>query len=295
VYAVVSPTAAPAPFSGVRLTSPEVDLSDAAITASWALQAPRGWRWTGADVHVAIAPAADALLAAAQSALVDPGVSTAAAPAAPVAGVAGHSLRVSAALPTAPGAYTASMSLTDRRFGRQVVASSPVAVFVPGDQRATMRLNVLGDVLTAGGDVRVNLSVANAGDQTWADATDADGDPATAAPHTARPRDTRVTARWIRLSTPSDATAAAAAEAGAPTAAAPDPGDGDPLTLLHVPLDPGKLARFRGNLVVPSAPGEWALVVDVEDDVVGSFAALGNAPAVAVFQVVPPRGIEAVD
>jgi len=41
--------------------------------------------------------------------------------------------------------------------------------------------------------------------------------------------------------------------------------------------------------------GRWALVVDVEDSIVGSFATLGNAPAVALFDVVPPRRIEAAN
>ncbi len=64
---------------------------------------------------------------------------------------------------------------------------------------------------------------------------------------------------------------------------------------MRVPLDPGALARFRGELTVPSTMGRWALVIDVEDSVQGSFAALGSAPAVDVFEVVPPRGIDAVD
>ena len=57
----------------------------------------------------------------------------------------------------------------------------------------------------------------------------------------------------------------------------------------------GQRARFRGELNVPTTPGRWALVVDVEDSVVGSFAARGSAPAVDVFEVVPPRGIEPID
>jgi hypothetical protein len=64
---------------------------------------------------------------------------------------------------------------------------------------------------------------------------------------------------------------------------------------MRVPLGPGELARFRGNLTVPTTIGHWALVIDVEDSVLGSFAALGSAPAVAVFEVVPPRGIEPID
>ena len=290
VFAVLSPTAAAAPFSGVKLLDPAVDQSDTTVSASWAVRAPRGWHWKGADAHVTIATAASALEAAAASALVDQGVTTAAAPAKPVATAGGHRIHATAALPTTPGAYTAALALTDRRFGRLVVASTPVAVFIPGTLRATMRLSTLDDVLTAGGSVRINLSVANAGETTWADAAGADGE-TTAALRTARQQDTRVTAHWILLDAqPSDG-AVAAGDGAAPAGdTAPAP-----VTLLRVPLDPGQLSRFRGELNVPTTPGRWALVVDVEDSVVGSFAALGSAPAVDVFEVVPPRGIEPVD
>ena len=77
----------------------------------------------------------------------------------------GHTLRLSAALPTEPGAYVASLSLTDRRFGRTFVTSDPVGVFVPGARRATLRLNVAKEVLIAGDGLRINVSVANSGEQ----------------------------------------------------------------------------------------------------------------------------------
>jgi hypothetical protein len=294
VYAVTTPTAAAAPFSGVRLTDPTVALSTGAITATWGLHAPRGWRWTGADVHVSMARASSALEAAARSALIAPRLSIDPAPPRPVAGVSGQQLRVAASLPTAPGAYTAAISLTDRRFGRGVVASTPVAVFVPGDQRATMRLNVLEDVLTAGGSLRVNLSVANGGDDTWAEPVRPRRDGPAAALGTGPERDTRVTAHWIRLDGAATTPGAAATAGSAPIGTAPAD-DAGPVTLLNVPLDPGDMARFRGDVAVPSAVGRWALVVDVEDSIVGSFATLGNAPAVALFDVVPPRRIEAAN
>ena len=45
------------------------------------------------------------------------------------------------------------------------------------------------------------------------------------------------------------------------------------------------------KLLAPASPGAWALVVDIVDDVDGSFAALGSAPAVQVFElVVSPHG-----
>ena len=65
--------------------------------------------------------------------------------------------------------------------------------------------------------------------------------------------------------------------------------------LRRVPLTPGRLARISHTLVVPRELGRWALVVDVVDEVDGSYAALGSAPAVALFEVVAPRGIEPVE
>lgn len=292
VVAVTTPVATPAPFAGVRLSAPEVRLSDAAVTATWRVAAPRRWRYPGTDVHVSMTTAPSPLQAAARTALLSPAVSLDAAPARPVASVSGRTLRISAALPTTPGVYLAGMSLTERRFGRQVAASEPVAVFVPGEARATLRLNVLGDHLTAGDGVRVNVSAANAGDATWADAPGPDGEGTAPVLRTARQRNTRLVAHWIRLDGPAggpDATVKGQAAAGETTA---DPG---PIELLRVPLAPGELARYRGDVLVPEALGKWALVVDVEDAIAGSFAALGNAPAVAIFDVVPPRGIEAVE
>ena len=46
---------------------------------------------------------------------------------------------------------------------------------------------------------------------------------------------------------------------------------------------------------MPKEVGRWALVIDIVDDVAGSYAALGSAPAVALFEVVAPRGIEPVE
>ena len=46
---------------------------------------------------------------------------------------------------------------------------------------------------------------------------------------------------------------------------------------------------------MPKAAGRWALVIDIVDDVAGSYAALGSAPAVALFEVVAPRGIDPVE
>jgi hypothetical protein len=189
-----------------------------------------------------------------------------------------------------------AFSLTERRFGSRVVASHPVALFVPGPRRATMRLNVNERFLNAGGGVRINLTVANSGTDSWADPAPPDGPGKLAA------RTTRVVATWVLLDTPAEL-AAAAARAGTRIARTPaktpasDAAKPVPLVveLRRVPLAPGRMVRVRVGLAVPEQVGQWALVVDIVDDVAGSFAALGSAPSVALFEVVPPRGIEVVD
>ena len=50
-----------------------------------------------------------------------------------------------------------------------------------------------------------------------------------------------------------------------------------------------------GWLRAPLATGRWALVIDVVDDVDGSFAKLGSAPAVVILNVMPPQDRPAVD
>ena len=268
---MTTPAAAPAPFAGVVPEQPKVGLSDAAVTTTWKLRTPKGWAWRGGDVHVSIAPAADPISAAIAAAQVDARTTADPAPEAPVAGVTGHTLRLSAALPAEPGAYAASLSLSDRRFGTMFVASDPVGVFVPGPRRATLRLNVARKVLVAGDDVRVNLSVANSGEDTWADTVRPDGDQADV-----RARGTRVVAMWVRLDPPApeDAAAEPAADAATTPAAAV------PLTieLRKVPLAPGALERIRETIVVPQDAGRWALVIDIVDDVAGSYAAHRQRP-----------------
>lgn len=273
VVAVTTPTARTAPFAGVTVSQVQLELSKAAVTAAWQLQAPRRWSYPGADIHVSIARAEDPIAAAIATADV-PTVTTAdAAPEQPTAGVSGHTLRVSAALPTEPGAYVADLSLTDRRFGALVVATGPVAVFVPGTRRATLRLNVSEQLLSAGGTVRFNVSVANSGDDTWAEAVSPDP-----VEGVVRERGTRLVATWIPLDVQAQ-------------------GDAAPVSveLQRVPLATGRLVRVGEDLVVPGQVGRWALVLDVLDDVAGPFSALGSAPAVALFDVVPPRGLEVVE
>ena len=142
-------------------------------------------------------------------------------------------------------------------------------MFVPGPRRATMRLYAGGTAIEVGRTVSFSVFVANTGTESWLAAVRHAGALADPAPD----RGTHVVAQWIRLDDPTD---------GPPRR---------PVMLQAVPLAPGTLTTVRARLATPGSPGSWALVVDVVDDVDGSFAALGSAPAVQVFEVVAPPDV----
>ena len=89
-------------------------------------------------------------------------------------------------------------------------------------------------------------------------------------------RGARLVAQWVRLT----ADGGPAEDTG---------GTPRPVALGAVPLEPGEMATVRAGLLAPGGMGRWALVVDVVDDVDGSYAALGSEPAVVPFDVVAPR------
>jgi hypothetical protein len=275
VAAIATPAARPAPFEGVTVTGWHVGLSTEAITASWALRAPRRWHFEGADVHVSASPAADPIAAAALTAAANPRTVADAAPARPTAGVADRTLHAAAAIPAEPGAYLMSLSLTDRRFGAEFVTTGPVAVFVPGPRRAAIRVRAQDRRPDAGARIPVTVSIANPGDSTWADAvlqSPDDGD--------ARARNTRLVGTWVLLDPASESAAGDVRRT---------------VELGRVALEPDQHTRVRASLTVPDAPGRWALVLDVVDDVDGSFAARGSAPGVAIFQVAPGETADGVE
>jgi hypothetical protein len=277
----VTPTARAAPFTGVTLAPGKVSLTPNTLAVSWGIRAPRSWRYPGADLLATFQPATDPITAATLAPSVVARASKADAPAKPVATVAGKQLRASVALPTKPGAWLSTLTLTDRRFGGIVVRSEDVAVYVPGPRRATLRLNSGKASVVAGATVPISLSVANTGEETWAEPARPAGAPAAARTI----RDTRVVARWVPIDVPAGEGTGDAAELDVHGAT----------ELRAVPLSPGRILRLKAQLVAPEAPGQWALVIDLVDDVDGSFAALGSAPAVHVFEIVAPRGIVPVD
>jgi hypothetical protein len=274
VQAITTPTAREAPFRGVTLASPEVGVSSAAITATWRVRAARRWRFQGADVKVSMARAADPLLAAARSVTLGPRITRDPAPPRPVASVTDRVLRAVAPLPKGEGAYSATLAVIDRRFGKRVATSEAVLVFVPGPRHASLRPQPGDRSVVTGATTRVTLQVVNDGTVSWADADRANIDS-----HAAAARTTRVVATWILLD-----------QAVAIDAAAPGLVD-----LGRAPLGAGGVVRLQADLAAPASPGRWALVVDVTDAVDGSFAASGSSPAVMVFEVVARDPADSVE
>jgi hypothetical protein len=315
VSAAMTPKARPAPFAKVRSSGADLIASPTTIDAAWDLRAPRGWRYPGADAHASFERAGDPLLAAitlpAPAPLLPPVASISAAgvdgqgsggpatnasdtattgngidtadvsgepgtdqagsagrPGAPTVSMDGGRLRVRAALPVAAGAYVARLKVTDRRLGHTVVDSGRVAVFVPGSRQASIGVAIGERTAGAGSMVPLMISVGNSGTDTWAET--AGVGPASKV----RSRDTRLVARWIQV---------AGADGNPVDDAAGAP---EPVVLARVPLAPGRQIVARASIQAPATTGRWAIVVDVEDDIDGSYASLGSRPGSVMLSVV---------
>ena len=277
----VTPIAKPAPFTGVVVGTAIATQTPRTLEVSWGIRTPDGWRFPGADVTTRFSVDPDPLVLAATSAAPVAQLGSSDLPARPVASVSERTLRAVTPLPLDAGAYAATTTLKDRRFGHVVARSGPFAVFVPGDRHAALDLQAADTTVIAGSAVNVALTVANIGSATWAEG------PLTIAASTQLPvrRNTHVVARWIPISVRADALPGGTA-VDDPVAADPTPPPD--VTLGVVPLAPGGRSELDGQVTVPETPGVWAMVLDVRDDVDGSFAALGSAPAVRVFVVVGP-------
>ncbi len=290
VQAIATPTAKAAPFRGVSLGEPTFRSSDLAASAAWPVRTPRSWRFAGADVRATITAADDPLIAAAHAAAAGSQATTEAAPVRPTARVEAGTLTASAALPSTPGAWLVTLVLTDRRFGKRVAGAGPVVAFVPGARRAALHLRADDHAPAAGSTVSFSVVVTNSGGASWADPRQA-----AAAGGDVTPRATRLVATWIRLD---EATAARASGAAAPGVGERALRAATSITLRRAPVEPGETIRVDTAGQAPATPGRWALVIDLVDDVDGSFAAAGSTPAVALFEVVaavPPAAVIADD
>jgi len=271
VAAATTPTAKAAPFARVKASSkPKLVRSGDMVEAAWSLKAPKKWHFPGADVSAKFVAAGDPLAAAALSPDVPVRNDEAAAPKRAKLTVKGKTMQLTAPLPADPGAYSLHLGIRDRRFGNAFVTAHDIAVFIPGERRATLRLNVRETGVEADGALRVSVNVANTGTVTWAGEWVLD----TGAGQIAVERGARVVGRWVSLDE------AASDAVGSPL---------EPVVIGTVPLAPGEIVTVRDTIAAPAAVGRWALVVDVVDDVDGSYAALGSAPAVAPIEVVAPR------
>jgi hypothetical protein len=283
LYTAVTPTAKAAPFAHVTTSAASLSLT----TNSF--KAPRRWHFPGVTTRSAFTPAADPVLAAATAPDIATRLADGAAPAHTLVTLEGRSLTATAPLPRTPGAYLGSFSLTDRRFGRTVAKVAGIPVFVPGPRTATVRIHANEDVLESDSTTPMTISVANTGELTWAET------PGSTTGRTKVVRNTRLVARWIPLDVdgkpqpvvPAQAAGRVAGAASQPLAAL--------TTIERIPLDPGRHIEVDAAIHVPAQLGTWALAIDVVDDVDGSFARRGTEPAIAVFQVVAPRGMTPVD
>jgi hypothetical protein len=189
---------------------------------------------------------------------------------------------VSPELPVAISGAAAPERASVSVHGKRMRLSAPLPV-EPGaydgtlevrDRRATVRLIVRRSGVEAGSAIPITVNVANTGEVTWADGG------ATGAGTVPGVRSTRLVARWIALEVPgveSDA-------------------DGPAERVLEsLPLAAGQATTVEAAVMAPEQPGRWALAVDVVDDVAGSYAALGSAPAVVLFEVVEARRAEAIE
>src|SRR5258705_256965 len=59
-----------------------------------------------------------------------------------------------------------------------------------------------------------------------------------------------------------------------------------PIILDSLPLAPGRSATIETTIATPTAAGHWALMLDVVDDIDGSFAAHGSRPGAILVDLV---------
>ena len=143
-------------------------------------------------------------------------------------------LRATAALPEQPGAYTAAVTVTDRRFGRTVARSTPITVFVPGPVPATLRLQARRRrPRRAAGSRTSNSRSRTAATEAWAA-------PTGTRPRSAskKPSPTRVVATWLRLDRPGGSP-------GRGAGIAPHADRVELELVLALSLDPGRSSRLR--------------------------------------------------
>jgi hypothetical protein len=287
--AVLTPVAEAAPFAGVQLADPIAFAGRDGLDVTWPVDvAPKGWTMPDVTVSATITPddgsvdpATTVVLAPAVPGVpavpgLPAGAAAAAAPvgaAAPAKGVApppsvryGDSMvQLRIATPTAAGTYGVAVALHEKRFGRSVAAAS-MTLYVPGERRATISTTEPMTEPVEVGPIHVDATIVNSGTVTWDDHARLPGAPL----DLIAARRTHLVGTWI----------AAAPEL---VTATPAPA---PVDLGFLPLAPGEALEIHATLATPTTPGRWTLVLDLVDDVDGSFAAHGSKPGMVSVDLV---------
>lgn len=266
--------AAPRTFTGVRLGGPRGAAGVDALAISWpVVKAPTGWAMPHLDVTLKVRPATATLLPPGPT--VVSVASVASAPGSHVRAVAptvrlgGGMLNAILPFPAAGGTWRVDAALRDKRL-RRTVATAALTVYVPGARRATIATTAAQSPVAIGRFALI-ATVTNTGAVTWSDPDWTGLSPRTAA----GPRSTRLVATWVLVGQTDDASA----HGLEPVAPAP-------ITLAALPLAPGRSATVAMTIATPSAAGEWALMLDVVDDIDGSFAAHGSRPGAVLVDLV---------
>ena len=227
LWVMLTPTAKRAPFSGVKLASPEAAVRDGqllvdlegpqgseALEAAARQRSGRGW-----NASRTLRPSGSRNGCRRSS--VSPPRRGRSPPPATRTRRSGRGCRS----PAKPGAYEIAMSLADRRFGRTAARSSTV-VYVPGGRRGLIVVKE-PEAVIAGKAFDLDATVVNTGSVDWSDPVRLTGSTGKAPD---RRRNTTVRALWHLLE-PDDRDAE---RVGA-----------DPQNLLAVPLKPGAVTHGR--------------------------------------------------
>jgi hypothetical protein len=270
LWVMMTPTAKRAPFSGVKLASPEASVRDGTLQVDWKVRkAPKRWRLPRVKVLTRVERIHNPVALGITDALSAPLATPATKKSKPKARYAAKTIKARMRLPTAPGAYEIAMSLGEKRFGRTVARSSTV-VYVPGERRGSILVKNAGAAI-AGEALELDATIMNTGTRDW---TDPEWLTTSLAEAMDERRDTSVRASW-KLLEAEDRDAAGATF--------------DSLNVRAVPLKAGEVAHADLLIPAPRTAGRWLLTLDIVDGIVGSFAASGSAPRMIVVNVVDGR------
>jgi hypothetical protein len=272
LWAMVTPTAKRAPFSGVKLGAPEASVRDGRLKIEWDVRkAPKRWKLPRVKVLTRVERVKNPVALGITDAVSAPLGQPAAKKGKPSARYSKKTKTITASrkLPATPGAYEIALSLGERRFGRTVAKSSTI-VYVPGERRGSIMVKKPGAAV-AGEAFELDATIMNTGSRDW---SDPEWLTTSAAEAMDERRDTSIRAHWSLL----DATD------GDHGASAPGSAN-----IFAVPLKAGDVSQATLTLEAPKTPGRWLLTLDIVDDIVGSFAASGSAPRTLVVTVVDGR------